>query len=168
MKPVAVKRREVPLSENDKDHAGVIFPPPLIYGGFLLIGFVIDFFWPIPVLPDIDQYAVGGVLLVLALAIVIPALILFRKGGTAVRPDRPTTAIITGGPFRFTRNPFYLALTVLYAGIAIVADSVWVMGLLLPVLLIMNRGVIDREEKYLDGKFGEEYRRYKETVRRWL
>ena len=156
------------MSENDKDHAGVIFPPPLIYGGFLLIGFVIDFFWPIPVLPDIVQYAVGGVLIVLALTIVIPALILFRKGGTAVRPDRPTTAIITSGPFRFTRNPFYLALTVLYAGIAIITDSVWVMGLLIPVLLIMNRGVIAREEKYLDGKFGEEYRRYKETVRRWL
>ena len=156
------------MSENDQDHAGVTFPPPLIYGGFLLVGFVIDFFWPIPVLPDNVQYAVGGVLIVLGLAINFPAFILFRKVGTPVRPDRPTTAIITGGPFRFTRNPFYLALTVLYAGIAIVADSVWVLGLLIPVLLIMNRGVIDREEKYLDRKFGEEYRRYKGTVRRWL
>ena len=156
------------MSENDQDHAGVTFPPPLIYGGFLLVGFVIDFFWPIPVLPDNVQYAVGGVLIVLGLAINFPAFILFRKVGTPVRPDRPTTAIITGGPFRFTRNPFYLALTVLYAGIAIASDSVWVMGLLIPVLLIMNRGVIDREEKYLDRKFGEEYRRYKGTVRRWL
>ena len=156
------------MSENDKDHAGVIFPPPLIYGGFLLIGFVIDFFWPIPVLPDIVQYAVGGVLLVLALTINVPAFISFRKVGTAVRPDRPTTAIITSGPFRFTRNPLYLSLALIYAGIAIAADSVWVMGFLIPVLLIMNRGVIAREEKYLEGKFGEEYRRYKETVRRWL
>ena len=156
------------MSENDKDHAGVIFPPPLIYGGFLLIGFVIDFFWPIPVLPDIVQYAVGGVLMVLALTLAVTTFRLFRKAGTAVRPDKPTTAIITGGSYRFTRNPLYLALAVLYAGIAIVADSVWVMGLLIPVLLIMTLGVIAREEKYLDGKFGEEYRRYKETVRRWL
>ncbi len=156
------------MSENNKDHAGVIFPPPLIYGGFLLIGFVIDYFWPIPVLPDNFQYALGGVLIVLALAIIFPAFNMFRKAGTAVRPDRPTTAIITSGPYRFTRNPLYLALTLIYAGIAIAADSIWVLLLLIPVLLIMNRGVIGREEKYLDGKFGEEYRRYKKTVRRWL
>ena len=156
------------MSENNKDHAGVIFPPPLIYGGFLLIGFVIDYFWPIPVLPDNFQYALGGVLIVLALAIIFPAFKLFRKVGTAVRPDRPTTAIITSGPYRFTRNPLYLALTLIYAGIAIAADSIWVLLLLMPVLLIMNRGVIGREEKYLDEKFGEEYRRYKKTVRRWL
>ena len=156
------------MSENDKDHAGVIFPPPLIYGGFLLIGFVIDYYWPIPLLPNAVQYTVGGVLMVLALTIVFPAFKMFRIIGTAVRPDRPTTAIITGGPYRFTRNPLYLALAVLYAGIAIAADSIWAFGLLVPVLLIMNRGVIGREEKYLDGKFGEEYRRYKASVRRWV
>ena len=156
------------MSENDQDHAGVTFPPPLIYGGFLLIGFVIDYFWPIPVIPDNLQYALGGVLMVVALVIVFPAFKMFRIIGTAVRPDRPTTAITTGGPYRFTRNPMYLALAVLYTGIAVVADSVWAFGLLVPVLLIMNWGVIGREEKYLDGKFGDEYRRYKASVRRWL
>lgn len=156
------------MAENNKDTPGVIAPPPLIYGGFLLIGFVIDCIWPIPVLPDNVQYALGGVLIALALAIIFPAFIMFRKLGTAVRPDRPTTAIITGGPYRFTRNPLYLALAIIYTGIAIAADSVWVLGLLIPVLLIMNWGVIDREEKYLDGKFGEEYRQYMASVRRWL
>ena len=156
------------MSENDKNHAGVTFPPPLIYGGFLLIGFVIDYFWPIPLLPNAVQYTVGGVLMVLALTIVIPAFKMFRIIGTAVRPDKPTTAIITGGPYRFTRNPLYLALAVLYAGIAIAADSIWILALLVPVLVIMYIGVIAREERYLEQKFGEEYRQYKASVRRWL
>ncbi len=72
------------------------------------------------------------------------------------------------GPYRFTRNPIYLGMTIIFTGIAIAADSIWVLALLVPVLVIMNIGVIMREERYLEGKFGEDYRQYKASVRRWL
>ena len=156
------------MAANAKDTPGVIALPPFIYLEFLFVGFVIDYFLPFPVLPDDLQFLVGSVLIAGGLIPFFLAVLKFRKAGTNIPTRKPTTAVVTTGPYRFTRNPIYLGMTTVYAGIAITADSVWVLGLLILVLLIMNRGVIDREEKYLAGKFGEEYRRYKETVRRWL
>ncbi len=83
-------------------------------------------------------------------------------------PWRPTTALVVGGPFRFTRNPMYLGTTLLYIGIAILAQALWALVLLPFVLMIVQRGVIEREERYLEGKFGADYLRYKQRVRRWL
>ncbi len=91
-----------------------------------------------------------------------------RRAGTTVRPDKPSEKLVTSGPFRFSRNPLYLALTLIYAGVAIAANSGWALLLLIPVILIMGRFVIGREEAYLARTFGEEYERYKGAVRRWL
>lgn len=155
-------------NSGGKEIAGIIFPPPLIYLGFLAAGLIADYFWPFPLLPNNLQYAIGAILIAAAFMIVIPAFANFRKAGTPVDPYNPTTAIVVTGSFRFSRNPIYLALSLLYTGIAICADSIWVLGLLLPVLAVMNFGVILREERYLEDKFGDEYRRYKSSVRRWL
>ena len=76
--------------------------------------------------------------------------------GTTIRPDKATAKLVTDGPFRFSRNPLYLALTLMYAGFALIANSVWALFLLLPVILIMSRFVIRREEEYLARTFGEE------------
>jgi protein-S-isoprenylcysteine O-methyltransferase Ste14 len=84
-----------------------------------------------------------------------------------VNPYQPTTAIVTEGPYRFTRNPIYLSLAVLYAGLAVMANALWSL-LLLAVMLIIHYAVILPEERYLEQKFGEEYRSYKAKVRRWL
>ena len=156
------------MSNSDKDHAGVIFPPPLIYLGFLLSGIAVDYFSPVPVLPDPLQYWAGAGLIVLGLAISLPAFVQFNKSGTSVRPDRPTTAIIVSGSFRFTRNPLYLSLFLVYAGIAVAADSMWMLALLAPLILTIHFGVVLREERYLEGKFGEAYLQDKSTVRRWI
>ena len=78
------------------------------------------------------------------------------------------TALVTEGPFQFSRNPIYLALTLIYCGIGMAADSGWVLGLVVPVLAVMRYGVIAAEERYLEAKFGEAYRHYKGHVRRWL
>jgi len=91
-----------------------------------------------------------------------------RRAGTNVRPDQPATAIVVDGPFRFTRNPLYLGLTGLYAGVALLVDALWPLLLLVPLLVIVKWGVIHREERYLEAKFGETYRLYKARVRRWL
>ena len=155
-------------NNNDNDNAGVVAPPPLIFLAFLVAGLLFDRFQPVPLLPNVVQYVIGGFLIVTGLAVGLPATRMFRLAGTDVRPDKPTTAIVTTGPYRFTRNPIYLCVALLYAGIAVSADSIWALGLLILVIPVMNWGVIGREEKYLEGKFGKEYLAYKASARRWL
>ena len=81
---------------------------------------------------------------------------------------RPTTSLVFTGPYRWTRNPMYLAMLLLYIGIALLFDIVWALVLTPLVMLLVVRLVIRREERYLEGKFGEEYRQYKGRVRRWI
>ena len=92
----------------------------------------------------------------------------FSRKGTAVEPWKPTTAIVTTGPYRFTRNPAYLGMALTYVGIALLSSALWVLVPLPFVLAVIDRGVIEREERYLVAKFGEEYLGYKRTVRRWI
>ena len=156
------------MPQSTKDAPNVIAIPPLIYLAFLAVGLLLDYLFPVPVLPNSIQYGVGFGIMI-APALVMPFVLLeFRKAETQFDPRKPTRAIITTGPYRFSRNPSYVSLTMLYLGIAIPADSVWVLAGLIPTLVVMHYGVILREEEYLEATFGEEYLRYKNTVRRWL
>lgn len=132
------------------------------------MGIVLDFLFPVPVLPNRVQYAVGFAVMAVSGLIMPFVLLEFRKARTNFDPRKPTTAIITTGPYRFSRNPSYVVLTLLYVGIGIAADSIWILGALIPVIVVMHYGVIVREERYLENKFGEEYLRYKRSMRRWL
>ncbi len=151
-----------------KDTAGVIAPPPLIYFAFLLIGLGADRLWPVAVLPQVARYAAGIGVIALSLALVISAFRQFRRHKTSFKPHEPSTALITEGPYRYSRNPMYLALSLLYAGLSITADGPWTLALLVPLLIVMHYGVILREERYLERKFADAYRRYKSSTRRWL
>ncbi len=154
--------------KGGKDTAGVIAPPPLIYFAFLLIGLGADRLWPVAVLPQVARYAAGIGVIALSLALVISAFRQFRRHKTSFKPHEPSTALITEGPYRYSRNPMYLALSLLYAGLSIAADNPWTLALLAPLLIVMHYGVIIREERYLERKFGDDYRRYKSSTRRWL
>ena len=88
--------------------------------------------------------------------------------GTNVNPSLPTTVLVVDGPFQFSRNPMYLARTLLYLGLGLLANALCVFVALLPLLVVMHHGVIKREERYLEGKFGDAYRQYRAAVRRWL
>ena len=92
----------------------------------------------------------------------------FRRAGTPVDVRRPTTRVVTDGPFRFSRNPGYLSLTGMYVGLTAVTDALWPLVFLPGVLLAVQRGVIKREERYLERKFGEDYLAYKARTRRWI
>jgi protein-S-isoprenylcysteine O-methyltransferase Ste14 len=92
----------------------------------------------------------------------------FNRAGTNVPTYRPTTALVTDGPYRFSRNPLYISLFLVYAGVGIAADNLWIVGLGVPLFLIMRYGVVAREERYLERKFGQSYLAYKASVRRWL
>jgi protein-S-isoprenylcysteine O-methyltransferase Ste14 len=156
------------MKEHTLDHAEVVAPPPLIYAGALLIGLLLHRAFPIAILPRSIARPVGVILIVINLVIGFPAFFTMRRAHTALNPAHPTTAIVRTGPFRYTRNPIYLSFAILYTGIAMLVNTLWPMLFLPFVLVLVNRGVIAREEQYLEQKFGEEYTQYKTQVRRWL
>jgi protein-S-isoprenylcysteine O-methyltransferase Ste14 len=153
-----------------QDNPGVIAPPPLIFAAFLGIGLGLDFlvFRVSTGLPAAPRYGLAAVLAVAALSLGLGALFRFRRAGTHPEPWRPTTTIVTQGAYRFTRNPMYLGMALLYAAVAVAADSVVALILIVPLLVVIRYGVIAREERYLIAKFGDEYRRYRASVRRWF
>ncbi len=156
------------MTTDGKDRPGVIAPPPLVFFGFLVLGLGLDGVWPVTVIPDGVWWTGGFALIAVGVGVFAAALRQLRKAGTNVETRKPTTALVTGGPFRFSRNPIYLSASLAYGGIGIAADNIWILALLVPFLAVIRYGVISREERYLEAKFGEEYRRYKASVRRWL
>lgn len=153
---------------SDEDNPGVIAPPPLIYAGALATGLLAKGLFPHPSLRRSLSRTLGWPLIAGGLVIGALGFREMRRAGTNADPREPTTAIVTEGPYRFTRNPLYLGMTLIYAGIAVRANALPAALLLPAVLLLMQRGVIEREERYLEGKFGDEYLRYKARVRRWI
>jgi protein-S-isoprenylcysteine O-methyltransferase Ste14 len=152
------------------DVAGVIAPPPLIYVGFLALGALLEALWPLPfpALSAAARYGLGGACALLGVGLAVTGARRFSAAGTNIPPTLPTTTLVVDGPYRWTRNPLYLAMALIYIGIAIAAGSLWTLGLLVPLLVVINQGVISREEHYLERKFGEPFRAYKARVRRWL
>jgi protein-S-isoprenylcysteine O-methyltransferase Ste14 len=150
------------------DSPGVRFPPPLIFAAGLLLGWCIDIWLPLRWLPTAISRMAGWGGVGLGLALAGWAFATFRRTGTTFRPDRPATKLAIQGPYRFTRNPMYLSVTLLYLGLAILWQSVWALLLLPFVLILIARRVIGPEERYLERRFGADYLRYKAQVRRWV
>ncbi|HEX6653414.1 MAG TPA: isoprenylcysteine carboxylmethyltransferase family protein [Thermoleophilaceae bacterium] len=153
---------------EEEDTAGVVAPPPLIFLAGLIVGFALEALLPGVDLPGLVEWAVGALLVLAGLGLLLTFNASFSRKGTAVEPWKPTTAIVTTGPYRFTRNPAYLGMALTYVGIAVLNSAVWVLLPLPVVLAVIDRGVIAREERYLERRFGEEYLAYKRTVRRWI
>jgi len=158
----------VRVNGTTTDNPGVIVRPPLLYGTMLIAGLVLRWFWPMPIFGHALARWLGLVPVLLGLAIAIPGRRALQAAGTNVDPSRPTTAIVTSGPFRFSRNPLYVGLTLLYVGLTLVFNTWWGLILLIPILVIMHRGVVLREERYLEQKFGDPYRQYCARVARYL
>jgi protein-S-isoprenylcysteine O-methyltransferase Ste14 len=153
---------------DDRDNAGVVAPPPLIYLGVLTLGLLLDKKLPIPFLPRSAVRALGWPLLVGGVSLMSWFFFTMRRADTPIDPREPVSNLATDGPFRYTRNPGYLSMTMIYAGISILTNALSSILLLPAALLAIQRGVIEREERYLERKFGEEYLTYKEQVRRWV
>lgn len=157
-----------PPASPPLDHAGVPVPPPLLYAAGLAVGLGLERLWRLPRPSARVAKPLGAVLLVLGAALPASGATLFRRRRTSVLPVRPTTSLVTSGPYRLTRNPMYLGFALGHAGLALRRRSTWGLLTLGPVLAAVDRVVIDREERYLERAFGEEYRRYAQRVRRWL
>jgi protein-S-isoprenylcysteine O-methyltransferase Ste14 len=152
-----------------RDSAGVI-PPPVLYGAALIAALLVHALYPIRMAASSSGrlQIVGAVLIVIGLMLSIAVMRAFAVAGTPVTPWRPTTRLVSTGPYRYTRNPDYIGQALMYAGIAVVVNSWWPIFFLPLVLVIVQHGVIRREERYLEGKFGEKYRDYTARVRPWL
>lgn len=145
----------------------MIAPPPVIYLGFLGLGFVLESLLPGAELPGWAQW-IGAVVIVAGVALMISFELAFKRAGTDANPYRPSTALATDGPYRFSRNPGYLGMAITYFGITLAAEAPWALVMLVPATLVIQYGVIAREERYLERLFGEEYLSYKRTTRRWI
>jgi protein-S-isoprenylcysteine O-methyltransferase Ste14 len=150
------------------DGADVIALPPLIVLACLLIGGAMQIAYPLALLPFWMASGAGGLLLLTSIVVALSAVREFKKCSTPIDVRRPTTVIISSGIFRVSRNPLYLALVLLHAGIALLANSMWILMLLVPEVIALQIGVILREEAYLERRFGSDYTTYKARVRRWL
>ena len=156
------------MSKETVDNPGVIAFPPALFAGTLALGLLLHFIFPVNFLPRSIAISSGVVVIVGAALIARSSFRTMRRAQTAVDPSRPTTAIVSDEAFGFSRNPIYLSLTLLYVGIALLFNALWALLILLPLVVIVQNGVIKREERYLERKFGDEYLRYKASVRRWV
>ena len=147
--------------------AGVIAPPPVIFLGFLGLGFALEGLLPGADLPVAVQW-VGATVIVAGVVLTLSFELAFRRVGTDANPYRPSTALATTGPYGFSRNPGYLGMAITYVGIALAAAAPWALVMLLPALVVVQYGVITREERYLERLFGDEYLSYKQRTRRWI
>lgn len=155
-------------AEETPDNAGVRVPPPLIFLVFLLLGMWVDSPWVGGRLANIWLMLAGVPLAALGFGLVLTGARGHKKAGSNVEPWKPTTAIITTGLYGFSRNPIYLGMALAHAGIALAGGSLAALGGLAVCVMLVQTYVIAREERYLENKFGQEYRDYKRRVRCWI
>jgi protein-S-isoprenylcysteine O-methyltransferase Ste14 len=154
-----------------RDIAGVIAPPPLLALAAVVFGLLLDGLFPAYVLTVLFTFdvrvAIAVVLFAAAAALGVPAVLALRRAGTHVEPWKPASALVTRGIFRFSRNPMYVGLVLGVAGLAILLASDWMLVMTVVLSLTLHVGVVRREERYLEGKFGDAYRDYCARVPRY-
>ncbi len=165
------------MNDTQKDSAAVRIPPPLWYLGTIGIGLLLHYFvtpWPIKFTNYITsggaltQSMTGWALLLFGLGFNITCIVYFRRTRQSPLPHTPTTEIIVSGPYRVSRNPIYLGAGVAQIGIGVLLSNMWIIVLVVPALMLVHYLAVLPEESYLENKFGDEYLRYKNSVRRWL
>lgn len=153
---------------NGTDHASVAFHPPILLAVSLGIGFFLKWIAPLSFLPKSASAMIGPAAIVLSLGIFVWTVYTMLRNDASIPTHTPTEAIVVRGPFRFSRNPIYLAMVFLQLGVGVWANSLWFLVLAAVSVALLTWGVISREEQYLERKFNGEYVSYKSRVRRWI
>ena len=156
------------MTEQGKRTSGVRFPPPLVFLLGLVAGWVLERVIDLPELDELTAGILAAICFVPGVLLLFGALGTFRASEIDPRPWRPTAALTLRGPYRFTRNPMYLGMALIYLGAALVFGLTWSIVLLPVVMAVIRTRVIAKEERYLEAKFGDDYRAYRARVRRWL
>ena len=158
------------MAEFD-DKPGVIAFPPLILVAALALAVVLGYLIPIDLEPEeytLEIRVAGAAFIIGALALAFVAIRAFRAAGTHVEPHKPALVLVDSGPYRYTRNPMYIALMMIHLGISMVASLDWGLFTLIPLAVTLHYGVVLREEAYLTRKFDAEYSSFLESTRRWF
>ena len=155
-------------SKDTSLHAGVEFPPPLIFLIAYGLGYGLHRLFPIGGLPYAWQLIGGVTFALVGLLLVSTSVLRFVRARTTVLPFRPTTGLVTTGVYRYTRNPMYVSFAAFYLAATVRFNVFWALLFLPLTLWIVQRYVIRKEERYLESLFGEEYRTYQQQVRRWV
>jgi protein-S-isoprenylcysteine O-methyltransferase Ste14 len=159
---------------TDTGTAGVIARPPLLFLAALLLGFVLDHLLPLPFpVARIGSFhwisaIIAGSLILTGIAVFTAGIRNFSRAATPVQGNKPTRTLVTTGIHGWSRNPIYLGMFLVYAGIGLAVRSPWILILVLPLAVTIRYGIVAREEAYLEPRFGDAYRDYKARVRRWL
>jgi protein-S-isoprenylcysteine O-methyltransferase Ste14 len=156
---------------NSNEHgAQVRIPPPLVFLGGIVLGVACHYLAkpaPAPVARTFSLIA-GLLVLLAGLGCMISARILFWRTGQSPVPWKPSPSLILQGPYRFTRNPMYVGITLVVLGLGLALNNLWISLFALPALLTVHFSAVLPEERYLAQKFGESYAHYRSQVRRYL
>ncbi len=151
----------------------LLIPPPVLFAGAFALGLLLQH-WLAPRtaiparVPILIVRTIGISMIAFGAALAFGCLLLFLRAHTTVIPHGQASALVTSGPYRWTRNPMYVALTLLYAGAAVLLRAVGPLFMLPLALAALHAVVIPHEERALAGMFGDEYLAYCQRVRRWL
>jgi protein-S-isoprenylcysteine O-methyltransferase Ste14 len=151
-----------------EDRPGVPIAPPLLFVLPIVASLVLEWLVPTSFVHGAFRWILGAIFLLAGLALNIGGFVTQKRAGTDPIPFHPSTRIVTRGPYRFSRNPMYIGFAFGTLGIAVLVDSAWMLLAVPIALVLIDRLIITREERYLEGKFGEEYLSYKRRVRRWI
>ena len=154
---------------RSNDVPDIMVLPPVLVGGMLLIGVLIHYsLWTVSLLPTVLARVLGVVVFLSAGILAHFAQLAMKRVGTPVLPTQPTLALATDGPYRFSRNPLYIAAIGVYLGVTLWVNGLAPLLLMMPMTWLLHWGIVLREERYLQTKFGNAYQSYQMTVPRWL
>lgn len=157
------------MSNIQSESVNIIAPPLILYIGTLVTGLILHAVLPQPILSSTFVFQIiGTFFLIMSGAFARWAFVTMRRIGTSANPHKQSKVLVTSGPFQLSRNPIYLAMTGLYIAVTLIFNSLWLLVLLMPLLAIMQWGVIFREERYLSKQFGKSYSAYKASTGRWF
>lgn len=152
-----------------RDAPRILVLPPVLVGGTLLVGTALHYgVWPVELLPVVLSRVLGVILFIASGVLAHLAHLALKRVGTNVFPTQPTLALATDGPYRYSRNPLYIAAIGVYVGVTLWVDSLALLILLIPMAVVLHVGIVLRKERYLIAKFGQRYDAYRSAVRRWL
>jgi len=154
--------------KSKEDSAHILAAPPFFFIVQLLVGAIVEYFVPTSLLPTFFSIIVGLLFSWASLPFIILSLKSFYKAKTSFDARKTTTTLVTTSIYKISRNPAYLSLVFFYIGLSFIINSIWILILILPAIYSVQKFCIEREEKYLESKFGSQYLNYKKQVRRWL
>jgi protein-S-isoprenylcysteine O-methyltransferase Ste14 len=168
MQPISSSSDRLAGGTQRLDSPGVRVPPPVIYAAALILGLLLQARFPLAFLPQPVALGLGSVIAAVGVLFIATSIPTMLRGHGTLNTAGPSAALVMSGPYRFSRNPMYVGLTLLFTGLAVMLTVVWALLFVIPLIFYTQIKVIMPEERYLQRAFGDDYRAYCSRVRRWI